>query len=286
MGTGSAAWTGLSPVNKVLPISPSTTAIDGLVASNNLPSSNPASTSSMLLNGYVAAVVPAGAVNVSYTLNVAHQETGAANGDVAALTATIGSCVLTVPIHRTTATTPPVTDALTNTAFPCLAAAVASNFSVTFVTTAKKSKAITENLDGINLVVTYTAPAVRAESGCLLTDIVNCNLLKVGGANTSKVYVWGTVYAPLGSVLTDSSSTSVCEFRRGVVARSVKSTGTEPAAATTYSLGAGSPAVGPTRVLLLTASVGGTPRVRALLSYVDGPSLGISLQIVSWNVLR
>jgi hypothetical protein len=162
---------------------------------------------------------------------------------------------------------------------------VNSNFDLTFTAVAKAGSGFTENLDGIDLVVTYTPPGAHAESGC--TIVVNgCPVLQVGSTATTFV-VWGTVYTPLASVSADVQGTSVVQFRRGVIARAVTMP-RAPAGDSTGSFcqGGGSPCVGPARVLLLTATVSGTIKLRALVRYTDAPALGYALQILAWNVVR
>jgi hypothetical protein len=51
-------------------------------------------------------------------------------------------------------------------------------------------------------------------------------------------------------------------------------------------MGAGSPCNGPVRVLMVTATVNGSIKLQALVSYSDAPALGTAAVILSWNVLR
>ena len=77
------------------------------------------------------------------------------------------------------------------------------------------------------------------------------------------------------------------QFRRGVIARAVTMVHA-PAGDSTGSFcqGSGSPCTGPARVLMLTATVSGTPRLRALVHYTDAPALGYAVQVLAWNNLR
>ena len=274
------------PIN-VLPISPSTSTIDTQIASYTMPVTSPVgSTGSVLLSGYAgwSPTVPAGSVGVSYALNVAHQETSADPANIKSLTATIGACALPVPQHDTPTLTAPVTDTIPLTSAACIAA-IKNNFNVTFKAIAMPGKSFTENLDGIDLVVNWTPPAVRAQSGCTIA-INGCPVLDVGSTAATFV-VWGTVYTPLASVNADVQGTSTVEFRRGVVARAVTMPHVPSGDSTgSFCLGAGSPCVGPARVLMLTATVSGKVKLRALVRFSDAPALGYSAQILSWNVLR
>jgi hypothetical protein len=250
-----------------------------------MPTTSGGSTDTVTLGGYAgaAATIPAGSINVAYALEVAHQETVSNANFIGALTATIGTCALTPTKHATNALSAPVTDSIPITSAACIAA-VQGNFSVAYKLDAAVNKSFIENLDGIRLVITYTPPAVRAESGCVIV-VNSCSLLTVG-SNGVKTVIWGTVDAPLASVSADDSSSSV-EFRRAVVARAV-SIANVPAGDSTGSFcqGGGAPCVGWARVLLLTATVSGKVRVRTLVRYTDAPALGSAVQVLAWNVVR
>jgi hypothetical protein len=278
-------WAGV-PTN-VLPISPSTSTIDGQVASYTMPVTAPVgSTGSLLLSGYAGwnPTVPAGSVGVSYALSVAHQETSADPANIKSLTATIGSCALPVPQHDAPTLTAPVTDTIPLTSAACIAA-IKSNFNVTFKAIAMPGKSFTENLDGIDLVANWKPPAVRAQNGCTIA-INGCPVLDVGSTAATFV-VWGTVYTPLASVTADVQGTNPVEFRRGVVARAVAMPHVPVGDSTgSFCLGGGSPCIGPARVLMVTATVSGKTTLRALVRFSDAPALGYSAQILSWNVLR
>jgi hypothetical protein len=291
--TPSSGWTGLSPTNNVLPISPGTSTIDTKIASYLLPAVSGGTTASIDLTGYVGtgSSLPAGAQNVSYSLNVAHQETASAAANISSLKATITpatgpACTVTATTHSTTTLTAPITDSLPLTTSACKNAVATDGSTISYVAKATNNKSFTEDLDGIDVVMTYTVPVVRAENGCVLTDVANCSVVKVG-TSTAKLYVWGTIYAPLAAVSASFVTGGAFEFRRGVVARTIVNSGPPPADSTgAFCLGGGSPCVGPARVLRLTATVSGGARVRALVRYTDAPSLGYSAQILSWNVLR
>jgi nitrate reductase NapE component len=281
--TPAGGWANLP--TSVLPISPSTSTIDTQVASYTMPVG---ATDTIALDGYVGsnAFVPAGSINVTYSLKIAHQETTSVATNITSIKATIGACpAFTLTKHNTVAVSPPVTDTFAIPAGVCTTAVQTNPFSVSIVAIAAAGKSFVENLDGADLVVTYTPPVVRAENGCVLTDITNCSIIKVG-TSTAKVYVWGTVYAPLASVNVSYVASGAFEFRRGVIARTVLNAGTPPADTTGgFCLGAGSPCIGPGRVLMFTATVSGGVRLRALVRYADVP-LGNAAFIVSWNVIR
>jgi hypothetical protein len=291
------SWTGL-PTN-VLPFSVGAPTIDTTVdatryASRALGSNK---STSLLLSGYpgaAAMVLPKGSTNVGYTLNVAHQETNSSDPtDISTLTASITGCTVPALTKHTVAGSTPVapivTDTVALTGATCIAA-LQNPFSVTFTASASPARSFTENLDGIDLVVTYTPPAVRAENGCAIV-INSCSVLTVGG--TAKFVSWGTVYAPLASLNVNvTDTTDVVSFRRGAIARAISIPNLLAPNSTDYfCLAAGSPCTGSTgaagaRTDLLTATVTGTVKLRALVSFVDTPTPGTSLQILSWNVVR
>ena len=285
-------WTNL-PAN-VLPFTVGASTIDAdRYASRALTASQ---TTSVALGGYpgAAGLVPAGSTAISYALKVAHQETSASVvGNINVLSAAITGCTvpaLTKRIITTATPVVPVTDTVALTGVACIAA-LQNPFTVTFTASASASGTYTENLDGIDLVVTYTPPVVRAENGCTIV-INSCSLLTVGGTQ-AKFVSWGTVYAPLGRVTVNVTDTAdVVSFRRGVIARAISIPALLAPNTTDYfCLAAGSPCTGSTgaaglRTELLTASVSGNVELRALVSFVDTPTPGTSLQIVSWNVLR
>lgn len=279
--TGPASASGWTNLQNTRLISPSTTPIDGQIASYNVA---PGGTNTLTLTGYPATPIPAGATNVTYTLEIAHQETGAA-GSVSGLVASIGACVLNPTAHVTAGVTGPTTDSFTLNA-ACIAA-VTSAFNVTYRVTATSGQTFTENLDGVDLVVTWTPPAPHPESGCItVIGAGGCSLLNLG-TNGAQAVIWGTVYAPLATVSVDDSAASVVELRRGIVARSASIVNV-PAGDSTANvcLGGGSPCTGPVRVLRLTATVNGTARLRVLVHVTDAPGLGAVLDVLSWNVLR
>lgn len=286
------SWTNL-PAN-VLPFTVGASTIDAVrYASRALTASQ---TTSVVLGGYpgAAGLVPAGSTAVSYALNVAHRETSAsAAANVNVPTAAIAGCTVPALTKRNVNTASPVvpmTDTVALTGVACIAA-LQNPFTVTYTASASASGPYTENLDGIDLVVTYTPPVVRAENGCTIV-INSCSVLTVGGTQ-AKFVSWGTVYAPLGRVdVNVADSADVVSFRRGVIARAISIPNLlAPDTANYFCLAAGSPCTGSTgaaglRTDLLTATVSGDVKLRALVSFVDTPAPGTSLAIISWNVVR
>jgi hypothetical protein len=278
-------WTGLTPVNNLLPIAPNPSAIDGQVATYALPTTNPGSSVAMQFKGLPGITVPGGSINVAYALKFNHLEVAGNTNQIQSLQLQIGSCVINVPKRlgsNPTATFPEVFTQVTN---PCLPAAVASTFDATYTATAANGKTFTESIDGIELTATWTPPAVRMQSGCVAA-IAGCHFLDL--AKNQAVFVaWGTVYAPLGSIYNDFKNKSGYEFRRGVIARTVNNVAVPPSdSQSSFCLGYGNPCIGPSRILRFTATVNGATTLVALVQYFDAPTIGRSVSILSWNEVR
>jgi hypothetical protein len=276
-------WTGLTPTNNLLPIAPSTSAIDGQRATYPLPSDKNGSSTAVTLKSYGAIAVPAGAMNVSYGVRVAHRETSSDASPVDSLQVQVGtkSCTLKVPVNLNAALK---TDTVTD---PCLKSAFANPQDVVFTATANKNKAFTAQLDGIELFAKYTPFVVRAQQGAVTTVNGPAAALSMTG-NNSTFAMWGTVYLPLSKVVVDFKNNSVFEFRRGVIARSMQNVAVPPAdTASSFCLGYGINCEnGPSRVFRITASVDGNTRLVALVQVVDSPQLGASTKVWAWNVRK
>jgi Tfp pilus assembly protein PilX len=277
-------WTGLTPVNKVLPIAPATASIDGQAASYTVPSSP----STQMTLGHPALVLPVGSINVSYELQIQHSESVTANVSNITVKVVIGACNFTstvTPLSTALTTLRLNSTNLSSTNYNCLKTAGASNFSVLYTATAKSGQSFVASLDGVDLVATYTPPTVRAppQTSCLRTDVINCSILTLGAG--AKFVVWGTVDAPLASINASYTSGTNFQFRRGVLVRALQTSGTPPADTTVnFCLGYGT-TCGP-RVLLFSGKVGGIEKVKALVQYVDTPVVGNKVQVLSWNVVR
>ncbi len=103
-----------------------------------------------------------------------------------------------------------------------------SGMSVRYEATVARNDTVTENLDTIQLVLTYRPPAVRAENGCVGTapyvpNSANCALITTSGSPT-RLYVQGTTYAPRAALDIQLTNVSGQVFRMGLVARSVRAT--------------------------------------------------------------
>jgi hypothetical protein len=239
---------------------------------------NTPTTASLTLPGFAGAPVPPGALQVSYDLQVSHEEGSKKPNDFSDLSVNFGSCKVPL-IPRDTVT-------VDHPALPaCFAAAVASNFSATYSVTPTNNNPVHGNLDGIKLVVNYTPFVVRAQQGPV-TQPNSTVALSMTGNNTTFV-AWGTVYLPLAKVVADFKNNGVFEFRRGIIARAMQNVTVPPAdTSTSFCIGYGINCAGPSRVLRFTATVNGSIQLVALVQFVDSPSLGYSTSVWSWNQKR
>jgi hypothetical protein len=230
------------------------------------------------LPNFTGVPVPPGAVQVSYDLQVSHEEGSTKSGDFSDLSVQIGTCKVPLTARNAMTVDHPTLPA-------CFAAAVASNFSATYSVTPSNNNTVHGNLDGIKLVVKYTPFVVRAQQGTV-TQLNDDAALTVSGNNTTFV-VWGTVYLPLSKVVADFKNNSVFEFRRGIIARAMQNVSVPPAdTSSSFCIGYGINCNGPSRVMRFTAIVDGKTRLVALVQFIDSPSLGYSTSVWSWNQRR
>jgi hypothetical protein len=234
------------------------------------------------LKGFGGVTVPGGSVGVSYALDVAHREIAGNPNDVSSLQVQVGSCTIPVPVRRSATQAPPITDSVTAA---CLASAVANDFDVTFTGRTGNNRSYKQDLDGIELVVKYTPPVVRAQSGTVASP-GGTPFLEIG-KNKAIFAVWGTVYVPLAKVFADFKNKSVFQFRRGVVVRAIETDAVPPADSTnSFCLGYGSPCTGPSRVMRFTATIDGRTHLVSLVQYFDSPSIGRNATVLAWNQVK
>lgn len=158
----------------------------------------------------------------------------------------------------------------------------------------------TELVDALQLELTYTPPALRAESGCtqlLYTSSAACALVTAVNNSGNRFYVQGTTYAPKAVLDVTLNNATEPIFRFGVIARSlwVKETGSVTFTGAVIEVPDDSP--GFVFGVYLSAYVcpgsstcapGGTPAARARVAYVDGdptnPVPGArQVSVLSWS---
>lgn len=108
---------------------------------------------------------------------------------------------------------------------------------VNYTATVAAGEAVTEKLDSVQLVLTWTPPAVRGQQtpiggspNCLLEG-GGCAMIQVKGP-TTKFHVLGTTYAPLARLDVKLNNASTQVFGVGVIARALKLQITASAAST------------------------------------------------------
>ncbi|HEX8306225.1 MAG TPA: hypothetical protein VF612_15215 [Jatrophihabitans sp.] len=199
-------------------------------------------TASFTLGGYApAATIPAGSVLKSATLRVVYKNTAGVNGDArtAVLTPAAGTAIsTTLPATNGAGTKTALVD-LYEAGVGDLAEAVHS-FGFTGASLAYSAKlghAGTETVDAIQLDLSYTPPAFRAQDVAISGGNCLTNTYTGGSAgqcavlsttNTAgKVYIQGTTYVPKAVIDLALNSITSQVMRFGVVARSlwVKETG-------------------------------------------------------------
>ncbi|MDX6241319.1 MAG: hypothetical protein QOG10_6143 [Kribbellaceae bacterium] len=180
--------------------------------------------------------VPPGSVLQSATVKVTHRHTDSASTDDLSVSVDTGSGPnLTGSVTGHNGSNPP--SAFQTDSIPIdatrkgdLAQAIyAGTYSGAkiAVTTSLKAKGDSENIDAIQLELSYIAPAFRAGSGCITTGPYNgagsgyCALVKSVNNVGNLFFIQGTTYTP-GAVVDIALNNSASEvFRFGVIARSV-----------------------------------------------------------------
>jgi hypothetical protein len=289
-GTATPASTTLKPTGASAisgwpsPLTPSNAlnAIDNTVTTANI--SGKSATGSMTVAGYNASGIPAGSAINSVQLRVAHRESVPAN--VNSLTATVNgtgaSCA--VPI-----TTRPAlgTDPLYSV--PCITSvAQLSGLGVIYAAQLTNSNSATSlfDLDGLEIVVSYTPPALRAQSGCILVpggflafNPSTCSFVALTSLFGGQFLLNGTVYAPLARLDLELTFATRVQITRGMIARSVGLWDLPAPGAISNSVWV-PPAV---RSTVFIGRVDGVRRVRAVVDFTDAPTVGSQAVVRTWT---
>jgi hypothetical protein len=169
----------------------------------------------------------------------------------------------------------------------------ATTLTVTYAALAKNNKAVTANLDGIEIVLTYETPQFEVQNGCLVQTPFTgsgapCAFVTVSGTATRFV-THGTAYAPLSPIDLSLPATDGLQFKRGIVARTLRAA--VPATWTQTAALFSTPPDSSTRAdreVLFTARIAGVDRLRAIVRFGDGggSTPGNTVTIDSWSVLR
>lgn len=272
--------------------------------------------------GYAAAV-PAGSILTGATLRVNYQNTANTNNDTRTVTftpkdasgAVAAPIVLTLPTNTTT-TMQTATFNLYSSGTGPLATMVHSlgysGASAQYSSTVKHAG--TENVDTIQLDLTYVAPAFRGETtasvsgNCLASTYTGgsagqCAVLSTPTSYQGKFYIQGTTYVPAAVIDLVLSNITAQVLRFGVISRSlwIKETGAISYIGPVIEVPDNSPGFGPGGTVVYVnvyvceaaSSCSSTTgklrlRVRVLIFDPSGtpspPSRNITVQ--SWSVQR
>jgi hypothetical protein len=185
--------------------------------------------------------IPAGSVLQSATVKVTHRHTDPAATDDLSVSVVTGSGpnvsgAVTGHLGHTPAgafvtDSIPIDTARTGT----LAAAVHAGFTTASIAVTANLTAThdTEDIDAIQLELTYTPPAFRAPAGCVVAGpytgggSTTCAVIKTFNSPGNRFYVQGTTYVPKGVVDITLNNATEQIFRFGLIARSawIKLTG-------------------------------------------------------------
>lgn len=172
-----------------------------------------------------AAAVPANATITKVTARVAHRETTTGTppstpATVTGLTVTVNGVTVPVATRATLGT-----DSVVIPFSPMPSAATLAATTIRYDATAviPKDATFTSDLDGIELVLDYTVPAVvpPAPWGTLTCLAPPCTVLDTDGNNTRTGF-HGTIYAPTSHVRVQPVNDGGASFTRGIVARQIE----------------------------------------------------------------
>jgi Tfp pilus assembly protein PilX len=142
-----------------------------------------------------------------------------------------------------------------------------------------------------DLATLYPAPLppFTAQSGCVSTP-AGCPMLRTGPGNNSVLVVQGTVYTPAAFLDLNMPNNSISKFfGRGIIARalaiSIPGSQDGNTAIEVPDFSPGTISGYPFQEVLLTATIGGVPRLRARVHFENTPPLATAT-ILDWSVLR
>ena len=266
-------------------------------------------TGTVTVRGYAPpAAIPAGSVLQSATLRVVHGNTAGSDKD--ALSVQVSPAggtpfTVTVPAYNDNAMHTDMIDvsqARTGTLAQLVYAGALGATDLRYAATVKHIGA--ERVDAIQLELSYTPPAYRAQSGCVvagpytgLGSAAVCAAVTTVNNVGNLFYLQGTTYLPLGVVDVTLNNVAEQVFRFGIVARSlwVKLTGSFAYAGPVIEVPDDSPGFGFSVYLSVylcpssgTCSPAGTPQLRAKVAYVDSdpvtPAPGQrQVVVLSWS---
>jgi hypothetical protein len=276
--TGVTGWTN--------PVSPSSAlnAIDGTVTSATI--TGISKQVKVTTKGYSGSSIPTPADFNYAQLRVAHRESLPANvaSIVATVTSPTGGTCSNIPITPSSSLVTAVTST-TQLAGCVKSVNDLTNLTVSYTATLKSSGSPTSamDLDGIELLVTYTPPALRAQSGCV-TAVGSgaCDLILLSSVFTGSFNINGTIYAPLARIDLELTFATRVRLTRGVILRSLGLYDSPSDSNTTTTVSV-PPAV---RTVTFIGRIDGARRVRAVVDFDDSPSVGSQAVVNSWSISR
>ncbi|HJT91505.1 MAG TPA: hypothetical protein VJ777_06130 [Mycobacterium sp.] len=245
---------------------------------------------SLTLSGFAPAV-PAGARIDEVRVRAVHMETG----DVTAVSATVTSSAdpalsTSIAVPACSAYCQMTSPDLRQIGFRTADLLAGLNVRFDVALTAGGGVSGTESLDGIVLEVRYTRPALQALSGCLTQPYAptanpgtGCAAIR---AKAAVLVLHGTTYLPSAAVDLDLADIAVPVFGGGIVAGTLRvRVGSSPCSSRPpLAVGTGQ---GPTWQSVLTACIGGEPklRTRVIFSPKAPPAPLLHAEVVSWLLL-
>ncbi|HEX8080148.1 MAG TPA: hypothetical protein VF557_08065 [Jatrophihabitans sp.] len=221
-------------------------------------------TASFTLGGYAPTpVIPAGSVLNSATLRVVYRNTAGASGDqrTVVLTPTAGGAAIssTLPSTASTVTQTALVNLYGGGTSPLAAAVHTHGFTgASMAYSSRLGHAGTETIDAIQLDLSYTPPAFRAQDGaipggnCLASTYTGgsagqCAVLSTHTSYAGAFYIQGTTYVPKAVIDLSLNNVTSQVMRFGVIARSlwVKETGSITYSGPVIEVPDNSPGFGP-----------------------------------------
>ena len=283
-GAGATAISGWkSPLNPSNAIN----AIDGTVTTAAL--SGRSATASITVGGYNVSSIPAGSTITSVQLRIAHRES-AGTSTVSSLIATLNGsngqhCNMNVTNRPTLGTDP-----LYSTS--CLQdVSDLQGLNVVYAAqlSGSGSPSASLDLDGLEVVINYTPPALRAQTGCILVpggffafNPSTCSFVGLTSLFGGQFFLNGTVYAPLARLDLELTFATKVQLTRGVIVRSIGLWDPPPSATISNNISV-PPSV---RSVVFVGDVDNVRRVRAVVDFTDTPTVGSQAVVKSWAISR
>ncbi len=159
-----------------------------------------------------------------------------------------------------------------------------AGMSVKYVASVASNNTVTENLDAIQLQLTWAPTAVRAQSGCVIA-IPGCAFLDAK-QNHGGIYAHGTIYAPNAAMDYTSDELAAPQFIVGIIVRRLY-LNVQPTNQYTDPIGQ-LPLIDigyQDFLVYFTATCAGVPCGTAKVKYTDVLDSPREVNVLSWNVV-